>query len=66
MARSQMETFGVEKPYHCGSRAVFTKTRHPGAANCACPKFDDGLSCVPVSMWPAWFAYIGLKAEATS
>ena len=55
-----MEVFGLAAPHICGSRAFFRAMNHPGANNCACPKFDEGVSCVPVDMTEAWFAFIGL------
>lgn len=36
----------MAEPYKCQSRRFFERMNHPGAANCECPKFDDG-SCVP-------------------
>lgn len=59
MTQSDMQTFGLSEVHHCYSRIFFTEMRHPGAANCSCPKFDEGRSCVPNSMVEAWFAYIG-------
>lgn len=56
--RSQMEVFGIDQPHQCEDRLFFKAINHPGASNCACPKMDDGLSCVPVHMRDAWFAYI--------
>ena len=41
--------------YYCGARVFFTAMRHPGAANCECPKYDDG-SCVPRSEEEEYFA----------
>lgn len=57
---SDMKRFGLDRVYYCPSRVFFRKMNHPGANNCACPKFDHGASCVPHSMRDAWFAYIGL------
>lgn len=58
--KTQMGTFGLTDTHFCESRIFFRHTNDPGANNCACPKMDDGLSCVPVQMSDAWFAYIGL------
>lgn len=62
---TQMQKFGLLRPYYCPSRIFFMEIRHPGASNCACPKFDDGVSCVPNPMRDAWFAYIGLTNADT-
>ena len=38
--------FGNPVEFHCEARLFFRRENHPGANNCACPKFSDG-SCVP-------------------
>lgn len=58
---TDMQVFGLDGPFFCEARKFFSAMNHPGASNCECPKFDNGVSCVPTEMWGAWFAYIGLK-----